>query len=298
MRIAITSTGPTLGDRVDARFGRCAYYLIVDPDSMESEAIENPNIAAGGGAGIQSAQLLAGMGVQTILTGNCGPNAFQVFGAAGVQVIVGVSGVVRDVIPQYLQGALSTAPEANVMSHFGMRADGTEADSGIGSDGMGRGMGSDRGVGGGRLRGIGMGGGRGMSGGRGRGMGMGGRRGWVVAGSEGPIPGQPSFDPGTTFSMGTINDELAALRAEAQQAEERLRGMNERIAELEHGPSFSVLVAMVNAARCTGCGICRSVCPVAAVSIGKVATIHPERCTGCARCVPECPQGAISLQKR
>ena len=87
MKIAVSSTGPTLDDTVEPRFGRCAYFLIVDPDSLDFEPIENPNIALGGGAGIQSAQLMANKGVSVVLTGNCGPNAFKTFGAAGVQVI-------------------------------------------------------------------------------------------------------------------------------------------------------------------------------------------------------------------
>jgi predicted Fe-Mo cluster-binding NifX family protein len=59
VKIGITSTGPTLDDQVEARFGRCAYFLVVDTGSMEFEALENPNIAVGGGAGIQSARLLS-----------------------------------------------------------------------------------------------------------------------------------------------------------------------------------------------------------------------------------------------
>ena len=76
MKIAVTSTGPTLDDSVEARFGRCAYFLVVDTDTMQCEPIENPNIALGGGAGIQSAQLMSEKGVTTVLTGHCGPNAF------------------------------------------------------------------------------------------------------------------------------------------------------------------------------------------------------------------------------
>lgn len=120
MKIAITATGPALDDLVDARFGRCACFLLVDPDSGELEAIENPNIAMGGGTGIQSAQLMADKGVQTVLTGNCGPNAFRVLGAAGIHVTVGVSGRVRDALEQYKRGELVTAGKADVTSHFGM----------------------------------------------------------------------------------------------------------------------------------------------------------------------------------
>lgn len=120
MKIAVTSTGPGLDDRVEARFGRCAYFVLIDTDSMQFESIENPNIARGGGAGIQSAQLMSEKGVTTVLTGNCGPNAFSVFGQAGIQVIVGVSGTVRSVVEQFKAGKFSSAGGPSVQSHFGV----------------------------------------------------------------------------------------------------------------------------------------------------------------------------------
>ncbi len=141
MKIAVTATGPGLDAQVDARFGRCAYFLLVDTETMDVEAIENPNIVSGGGAGIQSASLMAEKGVQVALTGNCGPNAFQVFGAAGIQVIVGVSGVIRDVVKNYREGAFTAAAQPNVASHFGSGV-GTGRGSGVGrGSGMGRGGG-------------------------------------------------------------------------------------------------------------------------------------------------------------
>jgi len=149
MKIAVTSTGPNLDDSMDMRFGRCAYFLVVETDSMDVEAIQNPNIAVGGGAGIQSAQMMADRDVKAILTGNCGPNAYQTFNAAGVEVITGATGTVREAVEQYKAGNLRPSPAPNVQSHFG--------------SGMGRGMG--RGMGGGQGRGMGGG----MGGGRGRG---------------------------------------------------------------------------------------------------------------------------------
>jgi predicted Fe-Mo cluster-binding NifX family protein len=130
MKIAVSSSGPTLDDSVEARFGRCAYFLVIDPDTLEFEPIQNPNIALGGGAGIQSAQLLANKDVTVVLTGNCGPNAFQTFGAAGIQVITGVTGQVREAVRMYKSGEMAGASGPNVQSHFGM--------------GMGGGMGGAR----------------------------------------------------------------------------------------------------------------------------------------------------------
>ena len=50
MKIAITSTGKDLDSQVDPRFGRCAYFLIVNIDDMSFEAIDNASMSLGGGA--------------------------------------------------------------------------------------------------------------------------------------------------------------------------------------------------------------------------------------------------------
>lgn len=163
MKIAVTSTGSALDDAMESRFGRCAYFLIIDPDTMEFEALANPNVMEGGGAGIQSAQLMSEKDVSAVLTGNCGPNAFNVFEAAGIKVITGVSGQVRQAVEQYKSGAIAHVSSPSVQSHFGMDPGGR----GMGGGGRGT-AGGGRGMGGGG-RGMG-GGGRGMGGG-GRGMG-------------------------------------------------------------------------------------------------------------------------------
>ena len=122
MKIAVTSTGPTLDDPVEARFGRCPYFLIIEPDTLELEPIPNPNISLGGGAGIQSAQLMASKGVSVVLTGNCGPNAFRVLTAAGIKVITGVSGIVEKAVEHYRSGKYTSAGMPSVSDHFGMTA--------------------------------------------------------------------------------------------------------------------------------------------------------------------------------
>jgi len=120
LKIAISATGPTLDAEVDPRFGRCQYFLIIDPDTMEFEAIDNTNKMASGGAGIASAQAVASKGVQVVLTGNCGPNASQTLSGAGVQVVTGVSGKIRDVVEGYKSGRYKTSSGPNVSAHFGM----------------------------------------------------------------------------------------------------------------------------------------------------------------------------------
>jgi len=301
MKIAVTSTGPTLDDNVEARFGRCPYFLIIDTDTMEYEAIKNPNIALGGGAGIQSAQLMSEKGITTVLTGNCGPNAFNVFGQAGIQVIVGVSGPVRNAVEQFKTGAFSSASGPNVASHFGMNtapADPTPTGQpmtgpmGQGPGlGMGLGMGGGRGMGRGMGRGGGMGRGMGRGGGMGRGMGMGAPMG-MPAGlpAAGPATGSPE-----DARLQKPEQELAALKQQAEMLEQQRHELNKRISELESGRKA---VAVIDSENCTGCGICADVCPAGAIEVNEQAVVNDEACTGCAACVSECPNGAIILAQK
>ena len=213
MKIAITSTGTTLDDNVEARFGRCPYFLIIETDTMNVEPIQNPNISLGGGAGTQSAQLMAEKGVTSVLTGNCGPNAFRVFGAAGINVITGVTGQVRNAVEQFKSGSLVHSSGPNVESHFGMGGGGGRG-TGMGGGG-GRGMGRGMGMGGGG--GMGMGGGGGM----GRGMGSG--------------LGDSGFSPSAGRQGGTSQEKenLDDLKVEADNLRKQLDAIEARLKDLE-----------------------------------------------------------------
>ena len=164
MKLAISSSGKDLNSRVDPRFGRCAYFLIVETDDMSFEVFENESGVLGGGAGIQSAQFVASKGAKAVITGNCGPNAVNTLYAAGIQVFLGNTGTVMEALEKYKNGNLTPAKTAHVPDHNGLAA-------GMGGNRI-MGMGGGRGMGGG-----GMGrGGRGTGGGRGMGMGGGGMR--------------------------------------------------------------------------------------------------------------------------
>lgn len=101
MKVAVTATGPSLDAATDPRFGRCAYFVIVETEDMTFEAIENANSSLGGGAGIQSAQLMAQKGAKAVLTGHCGPNAHQTLCAAGIDVVVGCGGIVSEAVERF-----------------------------------------------------------------------------------------------------------------------------------------------------------------------------------------------------
>ncbi len=106
MKICITSQGETPGSEIDPRFGRCQYLIIVETETDNFEIIKNPSVDATGGAGIQTAQIVAEKNIEAVLTGNIGPNAFQVLQAANIKIYTGITGRVRDAIEKFKTGSL------------------------------------------------------------------------------------------------------------------------------------------------------------------------------------------------
>lgn len=120
MKIAVTSRGADLGSEVDPRFGRAAYILVVDSETLEIEVLDNSeNVNAFKGAGIQAASMVSDKGAEVLLTGFCGPNAFRTLKAAKIKVANDVSGTVRDAIKAFNEGKVSFADTANVEGHWG-----------------------------------------------------------------------------------------------------------------------------------------------------------------------------------
>ena len=136
MKICVTASGNTLDAPIDPRFGRAAYLAIIDSESMALETIPNTAAGAMGGAGIQAAQTLSKKGVNALITGNVGPNAFQALSSAGIEIVTGASGTVREAVEKYKRGEMNKTDAPTVKGHFGMG-------SGRGS---GRGRGNPRGL--------------------------------------------------------------------------------------------------------------------------------------------------------
>jgi len=120
MKIAITAAEPTLDANTDPRFGRCQYFIFVDPETLDFEAIANHNRSASGGVGTIVAQMICGREISAVITGNCGPNAHQVLSAAGIDVVTGVVGKVQDAIRSYQAGEIQASSQPSVKAHFGM----------------------------------------------------------------------------------------------------------------------------------------------------------------------------------
>ena len=167
MRIAVSSQGPSLDSPFEPRFARCAYFVVVDTDTMEFQSYPNPGQNATGGAATQAVQLISGLGVSAVITGSFGPNAASLMASTGIKGYRGQGGTVRDVVLMFKEGRL---PPLATDGQGGMPPQG---------GGFGGGMGQGGGFGRGGGRGMGRGGGYGRGGGRGMGRGGGfGRGGW------------------------------------------------------------------------------------------------------------------------
>ena len=134
MKIVVSANGADLSAEASPIFGRCPIYAFVDTETMAFEAIQNPAIGASSGAGIQAAQFVVERGAQAVVSGNVGPNAFDVLDAAGVAVYLFGGGTIQQAVDACIAGQLSSAGGPSAAAHSGM---------GRGSGrGTGRGMGS------------------------------------------------------------------------------------------------------------------------------------------------------------
>ncbi len=92
MKIAIS----TDGDFVSSHFGRCPSFTIIDIENSEvkkKEVVDNPGHQPG-----FIPQFLHQRGVECIICGSMGPRAEGFFKELGIQMVVGISGRIDEVI--------------------------------------------------------------------------------------------------------------------------------------------------------------------------------------------------------
>ena len=105
MKIAVISTGPTIDHCVGTGVNHSGYLLIIDPATMQYEALQNPVVTLKGPAsGKLLAQLLLQKGVDSVLVKSCGTEArkvFEVVGDAGIPIFVGITGSVHKAVERF-----------------------------------------------------------------------------------------------------------------------------------------------------------------------------------------------------
>lgn len=192
MKVVVSAMQEGLEAEVSPVFGRCPVYVFVDTETMDCESAPNPAMSAPGGAGIQAAQFAVSKGVNAVLTGNVGPNAFNVLQAAGVTLYPVSGGTVRQAVEALKSGQLQPISGA--------------------TSGMGGGMG--RGMGGGMVRGMG----RGMGGG----MGMG-----APAWTPPPAPPMSGTKP-TPDELSELKGMAQSLKDQLDQVTKRIEDLEKK----------------------------------------------------------------------
>jgi len=112
MKIAISATASDINSPFDPRFGRGASFVFVDTETGKWETYPNTAVSASGGAGIQTAQFVAKHGVQAVVSGGFGPNAFATLNAAGIKMFVARDGTVQELVKKLKAGELQEVDAA------------------------------------------------------------------------------------------------------------------------------------------------------------------------------------------
>ena len=119
MKIAVTAQGNNLDAKVDPRFGRAKFFIVLDSQNGGFEVKDNSvNLNAAQGAGIQSGRNVVELGVQCVITGNVGPKAFSVLQANGIKIYIAPDCTVKEAVEQFKAGKLKQAEDASVNGHW------------------------------------------------------------------------------------------------------------------------------------------------------------------------------------
>lgn len=104
VKLAVSAQGSDLDSPLDPRFGRCAYFVVVDTDSWDFEAVPNPAALASSGAGVRAAEHLVSLGIEAVIARDIGPNATRVLDSAGIRGYASEHQTVREAVEAICQG--------------------------------------------------------------------------------------------------------------------------------------------------------------------------------------------------
>ena len=108
-KIGISSTGNKLSSKIDHRFGRCKYFLIVNINGekiVDFQAVKNNGAAQDSGAGVKAVEQISELGISTLITGEPGPKVVDPLNQLGVKAYH-ASGTAQDAIEQFAKGELA-----------------------------------------------------------------------------------------------------------------------------------------------------------------------------------------------
>lgn len=118
MKLIVTAQGPEKTAEVDPRFGRARYFIVFDDETESYESLDNQEqVDATQGAGVQAAQNVVTSRASAVLTGHCGPKAFQILNVADVAVYSGVTGTVEEAVQAWREGRFEKLSQPDGTPH-------------------------------------------------------------------------------------------------------------------------------------------------------------------------------------
>jgi len=113
IKIAFASEENTgLESRLSHHFGRCPYYVFVeieDDEVKNVEVKENPYFNSHVPGAVP--QFIASEDANVIISGGMGPRAIDQFMRLGIEPITGVSGKIKDILNDYVDGKIQLGAE-------------------------------------------------------------------------------------------------------------------------------------------------------------------------------------------
>lgn len=107
MKLAIGLEENSYSSKIDRRFGRAGYFIIIDSESKEYEIIENQAKDEVSGAGLKVVKNLMALGVDELVAGEIGPKAETLIKEFEIPVYrVGDCTYISEVLEKYSKGEL------------------------------------------------------------------------------------------------------------------------------------------------------------------------------------------------
>jgi predicted Fe-Mo cluster-binding NifX family protein len=88
MKTLITSTADTVDAPFDKRYGRAAWFCILNEETGETTFYKNENAEAQGGAGTKAAEKTIELGAQKVISGDFGPKAKDLLEKFNIQMVI------------------------------------------------------------------------------------------------------------------------------------------------------------------------------------------------------------------
>lgn len=104
---------------VDARFARSMFWGLYDVESEMLEFIENEGFVSNHGAGIAAAHQVIKLGADAVITGNIGPNAYEILEDSDIKMYKMGSSQLDEAVKEFKEGCLGEISGAGP-KHFGM----------------------------------------------------------------------------------------------------------------------------------------------------------------------------------